>query len=224
MQFPINRAALSVVRRARAKLANTLCFVTYVMLVLGLVASAEATPVDAPPTENPDGYVLNEHVNYYLVTGDDGSALRRSLDSQGPIGVDGKRYDGYTRWDVHWDYVTESDASSTCAVVSSNIVLNVEITLPQWQPAIDVPDSLQRRWLVYLKALRGHEDGHLENAEMAAMAIDHLLQTIGPQSDCQILDEKLQTLGQQILQHFRDNDVEYDQRTEHGRTQGAVFP
>lgn len=189
-----------------------------------LMASPGAAPADSPSTESSDGYVLHQRFNYYSVTGDDGNAVRRSLDRLGPLGIDGKRYDGYTKWDVHWEYATRSDVSGGCALVSSSIVLNVDMTLPQWQPSSDVPEMLKRRWSIYLVALRTHEDGHIQNAGLEAAAINQLMQTIGPQSDCDLLDQKLHDLGQQILQHYKDNDVEYDQRTEHGRWQGAVFP
>ena len=54
----------------------------------------------------------------------------------------------------------------------------------------------------YLTALRAHEDGHVQNAKREAVAIVQLLHTIGPQSDCDLLDQKLQDLGHDILQRY----------------------
>jgi len=203
-----------------ALLRSALCLV----VLATAAAPAEAWPQDVSPDGNAGGYTLDQHISYYLVTGDDANAVRRSLARLGSLGTDGKRYDGYTKWDVHWEYAAQSEASGDCAVASSSVVLSVDMTLPQWQPSSDVTDSLQKHWSVYLAALRAHEDGHVQNAKMEATAIAQLLQTIEPQSDCDLLDQKLQDLGRQILQHYKDFDVEYDQRTEHGRTQGAVFP
>ncbi len=196
----------------------------YACLSFSVKASEEDKPVESLSAEHPDGYVFHQHFSYYPVAGDDATAMRRSLNSQGPIGTDGKRYGGYTQWSIHWDYVSRSDASGNCSVVSFHTALDVEMTLPQWEPSTDVPALLWQQWSNYLAALREHEDGHVQNAERGAIAIEQLMQTMRPQSDCDLLDQNLQAEGQQILQRFKENDIDYDQRTEHGRTQGAVFP
>jgi len=212
------------IRCSRAVAIVICCLRLCLILPIATRAFAAAADADSVSRESADGYVLHQHVNDYIVTGDDGYAVRRSLDSLGPVALDGKRYDGYTRWNVHWEYATSSDASGSCMLVSSSVALDVEITLPQWQHSADVPDALQRRWSIYLDALRKHENGHVQNGEQEATAIVDLMRSIGLQSDCDLLDQKLQDLGQRILQHYKDNDIEYDQLTEHGRTQGAVFP
>jgi predicted secreted Zn-dependent protease len=193
------------------------------ILLATWAASSIATPDDVTPPSAVKDYVLHQRVSTYTVTGDDADAVRRSLSGLGPLGSDGSRYDGDTKWAVHWQYGSQSDASG-CAVVSSSVVLNVNMTLPQWEHSIYVPEALQRRWSTYLAALRMHEDGHLKNAEMEAAAIAQMLQTIGPQPDCELLNRKLLDHGQQIQQRYKANDAEYDERTGHGRTQGAVFP
>lgn len=192
--------------------------------VLPEVAASEASPDDAATTAVVDGYVLHQQTSSYAVTGDDAGTVRLALDRLGPVGADGKHYGGYTKWNVHWEYVTQSDASGGCVLVSSSVVLTVDVTLPQWQQSINAPPALQQRWSTYLTALRTHENGHVQNAKREAVAIVQLLHTIGPQSDCDLLDQKLQDLGHDILQRYKDNDVDYDQRTGHGQMQGAVFP
>jgi predicted secreted Zn-dependent protease len=200
------------------------CRALCTILLVTWMSCSKATPDDATTSDAVNGYVLHRRVNTYTVTGDDADAVRRSLSRLGLVGADGKRYDGDTKWAVHWQYASQSDASGSCAVASSSVVLNVDMTLPQWEHSTDVSEALQNRWETYLAALRVHEDGHVKNAEREAAAIAQMLQTIGPQSDCELLNQKLLDLGQQIQQRYKDNDAEYDERTGHGRTQGAVFP
>ncbi|MEP6897940.1 MAG: DUF922 domain-containing protein [Rhodanobacter sp.] len=185
------------------------------MLLLSLWLSASAS-IPVP--------VVNEQLQYYAVTGNDAQALRRSLNANGPLVADGKRYDAYTRWKLRWHYHWNSDATGACALVSFDSVTDVQMTLPQWQIPERIPQALRRQWAAYLQALRTHEEGHAQIGRAAADAMDNLMRTFGTRPDCHALDIELQARGKRLLQDFSGKDAEYDLRTQHGMTQGAVFP
>ncbi len=189
------------------------------MLALALL-QAVASSVAAAPSP----IVVNERLDYYNVSGRDAASLREALNQSGPIGADGKHYDGYTKWNLSWSYDYRRNGNGSCTLTTRRIAVDAHMSLPQWQPGPDTPDSLQRRWTQYLQALRTHEEGHVEIGRTVARALDALMQRMPTQPDCPTLDRELQARGKQILQDHSRDDTDYDQRTRHGQTQGAVFP
>lgn len=188
-------------------------------------AQTDDAPVDEsdPANGNDDAYVYREHLVYYPVAGDDIYSLRRSIDSYRLVDASGKRHDADTRSSIHWTYTTSSDATS-CSLVSFHTTLDVQITLPQWHASNDASDEMKRRWSDYIRALRLHEDGHVQNGRMEASAISQLLQAVGPHADCGLLDRDVKEQTDRIHHYYEASDIEYDRRTDHGRTQGAIFP
>ena len=209
--------------RRRVAGLSVLLFFSCLLLSFHALAVQSADSTDENNAENKNAYVFREHLVSYPVTGDSIEALRRSIDSYRIVDASGKRHDADTRSNIHWTYTTASDASG-CSLVSFHTTLDVQITLPQWQASAYASDELRQHWADYMSALRVHEDGHVQNGRMEAAAIDHLLESVGPHADCGLLDRDVEELTTQIHQQFEMNDIEYDRRTEHGRTQGAIFP
>jgi predicted secreted Zn-dependent protease len=186
---------------------------------------AQDAPADEsdPAAENNEAYVYRERLVYYPVVGDDVYTLRRSIDSYRLVDAFGKRHDADTRSSIHWTYTTSSDASS-CSLVSFHTTLDVQITLPQWQVSNEASGEMKQRWADYIRALRLHEDGHVQNGRMEATAISQLLQAVGPHADCGLLDRDVKEQTDRIHRYYEASDIDYDRRTDHGRTQGASFP
>jgi predicted secreted Zn-dependent protease len=168
--------------------------------------------------------VIHQQIEYYDVSGDDATQLRAALDREGPMGSEGRRYDGRTVWNLTWTYRYGTDESGRCALRSYQITDDVHMILPQWRAPSSAPDELRRRWAIYVRALHSHEDGHVRNGSDAADAIVNLLTNFGSRPSCGDIDRELQARGKRIVQQFIDKDIDYDRDTRHGATQGAVFP
>ena len=45
-------------------------------------------------------------IEYFTVSGATGPALSADIDAKGPVGDNGRRSDGYTRWSMNWTLST----------------------------------------------------------------------------------------------------------------------
>jgi predicted secreted Zn-dependent protease len=106
-------------------------------------------------------------LDYFTITGTTVQALRADLDAKGTMGEDGLRSDGYTHWDIAWNFDTES-ASGGCTTSRVVVDLVIHMTLPRWYPPAGTDADLVAQWNRYASALRLHEDGHRYRAEAAA--------------------------------------------------------
>jgi len=159
------------------------------------------------------------------VYGTDVSAIRQSMSANSPIWYQGKKFDGYTRWYVRWRYYYRF-ANGECRIDPSRVFVDTEITftMPQWQDEQRSPPAVALRWRRYINALQLHEDGHKDNGINASQAIFRTLQQYSIPSDCTDLTASANATAQAIIAQYHQADIEYDRRTGHGRTQGAVFP
>jgi len=73
-----------------------------------------------------------------------------------------------------------------------------------------------------MAALRLHEDGHRDHGLQAAQTILEVLQSF--HASCETFEADANQAALNIIQHYAQQDRDYDARTQHGRTQGAVFP
>ena len=87
----------------------------------------------------------------------------------------------------------------------------------------------QTRWSnaagkIYLARLKLHENGHAKLAERAGDAANKAFANIKVYPSSAKLKEAVRLKAQEILKLHRAMDQEYDQKTEHGKKQGARFP
>ena len=183
---------------------------------LALLALCAASPVRSEP-------LVKIAIRYYEVTGHSAGELRAQLDRLGPIGSDGRRYDGRTDWDARWSY-SYSDSAAGCRIDRVTVSANITYTMPSWNGADSAPQPLREHWRGYLAALRRHEEGHRDLALEAARAIERGIREMPQTLLCQALPAALDALGQRTVEQHKKLDAEYDARTGHGTTQGAVFP
>ncbi len=191
------------------------------MLLSGLLLAACS---NAPPANT---VVLEREILYYDVTGASAGELREQLDLQRGI----EQVDAYTDWQIQWRYDYAQGADG-CGLESLTVRLDVTLTFPRWTPPGGVSPhrpnvpvgELQERWRAYLAALETHEQGHEKLATQAADEIAADLSSLPPYPSCAELERAADEVGERILQHYRQQELEYDRETEHGATQGARFP
>jgi predicted secreted Zn-dependent protease len=147
--------------------------------------------------------------------------LRGALSAASPIREGGRVYHGYTRWFVRWHSFWRVN-DGLCRMQRVSTEVDIEFTLPNAtrQPR---DRALRQRYTDFLNALRTHEQGHADFALQAAQQIEQALMAVPPQPDCDQLSAAANARGHAIIEHTRANERAYDDRTGHGRTQGAFL-
>jgi predicted secreted Zn-dependent protease len=182
-------------------------------LALGVLALVACVPAAADVTES-------LAYRYYSVTPHWAEPLWRSVIKASPIRENGKTFMGHTAWTVKWDTQWEKQANGSCAMAKVRTHLHWVITLPQ---AVLSEADEQARFDAFVKALRAHELDHVDIARDAAREIDRRLQRMPSMASCDQLEDAANTQGQLLLDEARRRGVEYDLKTEHGKSQGAVL-
>jgi len=169
--------------------------------------------------------VVNVKTNYYTVRGNSPQQLRQQLNQLGPISRTGRRFDGNTKWRIRWNY-GYSNRPNQCQLTNAQITVNVTITMPRWQTQANAPIQLKQRWQRYIKALQLHENGHRDHGVAAARELTNSLRQLGQRrfSSCTAMSQQFKQTSDRIISYYSQRDRDYDRVTQHGRTQGAVFP
>lgn len=163
--------------------------------------------------------VVQDHVQRpYPVHLQPGQSLRQALQAATPIVVDGRRFHGYTRWNVRWNYRWWREASGRCRITEVTTRLSTEVQLPELRGAAPAHQAAFER---YLRALSAHEQGHVQLGRDAAQAIDQGIARLPPTADCPTLERQADALGRRLLQEHVERERQYDRDTGHGAAQGA---
>lgn len=158
---------------------------------------------------------------YYDVDGETPTALAAQLGEHGPE-VSGEQYFGMTEWEVHAEY-RWAKRPSGCRLAGLVVRASVQTHLPRWNRGDTAPASLSGAWGRFVHALEWHEDGHRALAEDAAEAIRGELVALRSPS-CARLEAEAHRTVIAVLNEYERYNVEYDAATDHGRTQGAIWP
>ena len=159
---------------------------------------------------------------YYDFGGDNPDDMRRQIDDAKPD-VGSGRWDAYTRWQVYWTF-QRSQQGEQCQVTSAHVELNLTFMLPRWTPATEPTPELKAHWRRYMTSLITHEEGHANHGVACAREISAALIHAAGAPDCATLDSTLNAEAHRVVDKFGAEDVEYDYATQHGASQGAVFP
>jgi predicted secreted Zn-dependent protease len=166
----------------------------------------------------------SNQVEHYEIRGTSAAQLRAEMSARGPTGPSGgRRFDGYTRWNVSWRYTFKSGGGQ-CTIDRVTTEVKVTTTLPRWADEARADNPLRDQWRRYLAALTQHEDGHAQNGLGAARDIDAGIARLPAEPNCGAMGERANAAGQAVLRQYNQRDLDYDRETGHGRSQGAVFP
>jgi predicted secreted Zn-dependent protease len=177
---------------------------------------AKSTQKDCAASGASGALDLEVAVNYYTVQGQDHGSLARSLNANGPRG-----FHGLASWKVNYQYTTKQ-RKDACLIDSVRVRISGVILMPRWADGSAAPQSLQRHWSEYYAALKQHEDGHIQNGRELALLVKEKLMGLGA-----VPCDRTATLAQaefdRLYGNLKTRDQEYDARTNHGATQGAIF-
>lgn len=161
---------------------------------------------------------------YYAVKGNTAEQIRHDLNQVRPVlpGAN-RRFDGYTHWQIRWQY-WYAKTPQTCRIRKASVRADIASTLPQWQPPRYAAPALIDRWNAYIVALTRHEAGHQQHGMRASQEILATLQTLAAYPTCEQLRQAVDVASNRLIQTYAQRDVRYDRSTNHGASQGAVFP
>jgi len=185
-----------------------------VLLLAGCHASYLAT-ADPAVSESFD-------LQPYRVSGATTSDLRTAIRAARPATSDGTRFDAITRWHVTYRYEFVRDAIGGCAPANPRVALELRIEMPALSD--DVPPQARAAVEAYLTALRAHEDGHIRIDRDIAAAVADAVRAVPAQPTCDGLREVVREAADRAMEAGRARNRAYDEQTNHGVRQGAVFP
>jgi predicted secreted Zn-dependent protease len=178
------------------------------VLLAGLLAGGPAlAAVQEQHTQRP-----------YAVHVQPGETLRQALSGATPIRENGKRFHGYTRWNVRWSFRWWREASGSCRITEVTTRLTTEVQLPELRSATAAQRAVFER---YERALSRHEEGHVQFGRDAAQAIDRGIAALPEAADCATLEREANALGHRLLREHAQREKDYDRSTGHGASQGA---
>jgi predicted secreted Zn-dependent protease len=154
--------------------------------------------------------------NRYPVTGRDYDSLVRSLGANGPKG-----FHGVANWDISYQYTTVP-SGTMCRFDSVRLSVKGEILMPKWTDEAAAPLTLRQRWQDYYAALQQHEEGHVQHGKELAALVQEKFLGYGDMA-CGQAKAIAQSEFDRLYNNMKNRDKEYDQRTQHGATQGARF-
>ena len=159
--------------------------------------------------------------NYYPVTGATVPEIRQSINEARPW-KDRQGTDGMTTWRVNWRFTVNSSANG-CYCNTFTTITTIAITLPKWTAPTNAPEPVKAIWTRYIAALGQHEAGHAQIGLGAAAELQRKSREFGTMADCESLKARINITCVQVVQDFRRQDKEYDERTRHGTTEGAFL-
>lgn len=189
---------------------------------------AEHPSADASMPARPSELHVDRTKMFYSVTGRSARGLLRDLVQRGPR-VDSTPHFGRTSWTARWEgeyeqpLKADGNRAGPCQMSRTDVYLEVEITLPRWNTPSDVSATLQRDWNAFIDALAFHEREHRESIISAGRRLMRVLDRMQAPS-CAALKDKAHRRAHEIIENARDYNRRYDERTDHGRTQNAVWP
>jgi predicted secreted Zn-dependent protease len=197
-------------------------FVTRVIISASVVANLElvAQPAPAlkaaPPRETARQIPNIVRTDYYEVHGTSAAALLASMRANHP-----STNHASTEWRIDWncEYLLKPDE---CILRSFSTRVRVRYTFPRWVNSQRADEALQGEWKRYLGALGLHESGHAGFGIAAAKEMVRLVNSKEWRApDRMELKARIDEACDKTLQEFRAREIAYDEKTDHGRTQGA---
>jgi predicted secreted Zn-dependent protease len=156
--------------------------------------------------------------SYYIVRAQPDQSIGNVLNKYSPFRHDSRILHAQTNWDVTWHYNWIEKPDGKCKMVQVSVELDSKIVLPT---LVGATQAQQNQFNTYLLALKTHELGHVDFGKQAARAIDSGIIALPELANCKVLDAAANALGNQILDSYRQKEIQYDVDTDHGKTQGA---
>lgn len=145
---------------------------------------------------------------------------RKNAFAASPVEQDGRTFMGYTWSDWNWN-IKWKKSDGLCRVTQADISIDTTVTLPRWANIDRASVKARDQWMRYMKALEGHEEGHVDINLAAMDDLKRGLLALEPRRSCKALLSAGRALSDANTDAVGRRHVEYDRKTRHGATQGA---
>ncbi len=152
----------------------------------------------------------------YPVTGRSPRSIRESMNEARPtVEVDGGRHDARTGWifQTRW----RNGADGQCVPATATVSVVLRMTLPDLTTRDQLSPREEADWDAYFAALVTHERNH---GRIAVAGRDQMQAAMRASADCAAMNAVVKTTSDEV----RAASEEYDNQTDHGRREGAVYP
>lgn len=166
------------------------------------------------PTALAQVTIANAKMQYYAIAGSTEGELRAEMNAKGPVGFDLYKGDATTMWYISWNW--PGKGTNSCTLSAATVSYQITVIFPRWDAPADAPPTLVTKWVTYTHALAEHEKGHVDFVVANYSSVLTAIQ----RATC----ETAEAAAQAALQPIRQHDIDYDAATDHGATQGALFP
>ncbi len=164
-------------------------------------------------------------IHYYDIQGNSASDLRQQMSTLGPPDKkSGKIFDARTDWEIAWRFYYQNSLGGDCSIARAEVDVNLTFTFPRWLTPAEVSPGLLQKWENYQRALTAHEEHHAKLALAGGEAIYSAILAVPPAAACPDLESSANAAARQTFQQVQAQQEKYDSETNHGATQGAVFP
>lgn len=183
------------------------------------------TPTASAKLNYPVAFDSTFKVVTYTVIGKTTTDLSKSLDTHAIADPHepGSRYYAQTEWYVSSDW-SWKPAGNRCELERATISIAITMTLPALATTQGIAPDALNRWNTFIGNTITHEKGHVTRALDGGRDYQRGLGTLPSQSNCDVMRPKLDSLFKYYLDAIDRVNVTYDAETNHGFSQGAVFP
>ncbi len=161
----------------------------------------------------PTGVRLDARISTYEIGGATIAEARQMMAQQGMADGSGRRWAGFTRWNLSWRW--QYERLSGCEIKSAVVTVVLQVDLPVLSEAAQQDSTLRAWYEGWFDQLFEHEVGHAKIARDGAREIYQRIRMLqGPA--CDDVGNRANLLARQIADTFNDRQRAYDASTAHG--------
>lgn len=161
--------------------------------------------------------INNLNYSYYNVTIKQNESLSYAITRVSPIKENHQTFHGNTKYYIKWHFLFNK-YNTSCEIKNSITSIDTNITLPH---LLNGNREQLKQFNYYLHNLMTHENGHYQIGLKKAQEIDKFISMSPVMSNCTLLENYINNNSFLILE--KNDDYLYDQKTQHGKTQGAFI-
>lgn len=200
--------------RAPRHLGKVLAMISAAALILGSLSNCASAETSKPK--------VTFQISYYPVFGRTIADIRNSIGQNTPSKDGDVFYAGVTVWDLNSTFDMVGSPAG-CSLTNSQVYLNTTIHLPQLTDPGQVSEGVREEWARFSNALKTHEMMHAKNAYRAASTLLSKINNLTTSVQCDRARIIIQDGTDALIKRITEFDRDLDNKTEHGRTQGAFL-